>query len=186
MQRLRLGSDFGEKFLDWEISKFKLINIREVMRYLVFTLSIVLAVSCSKSYESKRVSEEHIADTIYASSFSDTPTYERMIVKMSDTSGLNNLSFQIGRAEFLKVSIPRFEEYSIFIDSTVNVKIGQTDSINGIFELTPIDTFFSFHLFQNYGNGNVVLKHSRTDSGFSVKPLNGYQFAGYREITIKN
>jgi hypothetical protein len=141
--------------------------------------------NCSKP-ERSNSEPEHLVDTIYASSFYGTPTFERYIVQMTDTTGTQNIDFQIGKTDFLRVTIPRFEEYPIFIDSTVNLTVGRTDSINGIFELTPLDSTFSFQLFQNYGTGNVVLKHSRTDSGFSIMPLNGYQDAGSRTYTIKN
>jgi len=154
------------------------------MRYIFLTLTFVLF-NCSQP-ERSNSELEHVVDTIYASSFYGTPTFERSIVQMTDTTGTQNIDFQVGKTDFLRVTIPRFEEYPIFIDSTVNLKVGRTDSVNGIFELTPLDSTFSFKLFQNYGTGNVVLKHSRTDSGFSVMPLNGYQDAGSRTYTIKN
>ncbi|MEQ6165563.1 hypothetical protein AAOE16_00095 [Ekhidna sp. MALMAid0563] len=155
------------------------------MRYIFLTLTLVL-LNCSRSEQTNNSTSEHLVDTVYASSFYGTPTFERYVVQMTDTTGTQNIDFQIGKTDFLKVTIPRFEEYPIFIDSTVNVTLGRTDSINGIFELTPLDTTFSIRLMQNYGTGNVVLKHSKTDSGFSVMPLNGYQEAFYRTFKIKN
>ena len=101
------------------------------MRKLI--LLAIIGFSCSKNSDQSKEVAEHIVDTVYSTAFIHDPTYERLTVRMSDTSELNNINFRVGQKDFLKISAPRFEEYPISIRNEVNVVIDEQDSIRGIF-----------------------------------------------------
>jgi hypothetical protein len=150
-------------------------------RTIIVFLSVLLSCTSENTRDNQNINQ---VDTIYNGAYySKFLPDKSFVIMVSDTSG-NSIEFEVDKTEILKVQIHRFEKYPIILKNMKNATLEKSDTINGLFYITPIDTSFSVEIWQNYGYGNVVMKHQTSENDFQIKPMDELQLVGKKTFQI--
>lgn len=117
--------------------------------------------SCSSRNKSSEIEPK---DTLYLGKYEywkKENEQKKNIIRISDTTEMQTVNFIVNDSIYFKVSFVRFEKYPLFLTDFKGADLIYTDSTKGIFCIVPKDTTFSFHIWQDYGVGNVISKTKR-------------------------
>ncbi len=139
--------------------------MKNILALLIFSI-----LGCSPKPDNKdQLNEKVEVDTIYTTSPAKDPCYQKLILVIKDAFDENqDLNFDIGKTDTLKIYVPRFEEHQLQLKNEKNVKIEFINSDSHLYGITPLDSSFEFEVILEYDVGTVVYKYQKNDSTIST------------------